>query len=157
MKARDTNLLIRHLVEDDPEQLKVARRELELAARRGTPVWIADVTMMESFGVLWHGYGLGADAVCAILLALTEDARFGFQSGADVRLALPTTAPDPSFSFKRCTGRLQARHARPEGCKRPSCHPIHPRARLPVTPTEPPLPHTLCVASRSFSTLPATR
>lgn len=91
MKAWDTNLLVRHLVEDDPGQLKVVRRELELAARRGALIWIADVTLVESFWVLQHGYGLEADAVCAILLALTEDARFGFQSGTDVRLALERT------------------------------------------------------------------
>lgn len=91
MKAWDTNLLVRHLVEDDAMQLKVVRRKLELAARRGMPVWIADVTLVESFGVLRHGYGLVADVVCAIMLALTEDARFGFQSGADVRLALEPT------------------------------------------------------------------
>lgn len=91
MKAWDTNLLIRHLVEDDPGQLKVVRRELELAARRGELIWIADVTLVESFWVLQHGYGLDADAVCRILLTLTEDARFAFQSCADVRLALQRT------------------------------------------------------------------
>jgi len=91
MKAWDTNLLIRHLVEDDPGQLKAVRRELELAARRGILIWIADVTLVESFWVLQHGYGLEGAAVCGILLALTEDARFGFQSGADVRLALERT------------------------------------------------------------------
>lgn len=91
MKAWDTNLLVRHLVEDDPKQLKVVRRELELTARRGALVWIADVTLVETFWVLRHGYRLEADAVCSILQALTDDARFGFQSGSDVRIALDRT------------------------------------------------------------------
>jgi len=64
---------------------------LELAARRGILIWIADVTLVESFWVLQHGYGLESGAVCGILPALTGDARFGFQSGADVRLALERT------------------------------------------------------------------
>lgn len=91
MKAWDTNLLIRHLVEDDPDQLKVVRRELDLASRRGKLIWIADVTLVESFWVLKHGYGLQANAVCDVLLTLTEDARFSFQSGGNVRLALERT------------------------------------------------------------------
>jgi len=97
MKAWDTNLLIRHLVEDDAAQLKVVRRELELAERRGEAVWIADVTLVESFWVLRHGYGLEADDVCGILLTLTEDARFGFQSGSDVSLALQRTRTKGDF------------------------------------------------------------
>lgn len=91
MKAWDTNLLIRHLVEDDPLQLKIVRRELELAARRGELVWVADVTLVECFWVLQHAFGLEPKVICEILLTLTEDARFAFQSGADVHLALKRT------------------------------------------------------------------
>lgn len=88
MKAWDTNLLVRHLTEDDPGQLRRVRRELELASSRGRGVWISDVTLVETFWVLRHGYGLESTAVLDILLRLAEDARFVFQSGNDTRLAL---------------------------------------------------------------------
>lgn len=88
MKAWDTNLLVRHLVEDDADQLRVVRRELERASSRGDSIWIADVTLVETLWVLQHGFGLEVDSVLEILLRLTEDARFVFQSGGDVRLAL---------------------------------------------------------------------
>lgn len=88
MKAWDTNLLVRHLVEDDADQLRVVRRELERASSRGHGIWIADVTLVETLWVLQHGFGLEVDHVLEILLRLAEDARFVFQSGGDVRLAL---------------------------------------------------------------------
>lgn len=88
MKAWDTNLLVRHLVEDDADQLRVVRRELERGSSRGDSIWIADVTLVETLWVLQHGFGLEVDSVLEILLRLTEDARFVFQSGGDVRLAL---------------------------------------------------------------------
>lgn len=88
MKAWDTNLLVRHLVEDDVDQLRVVRRELERASSRGHSIWIADVTLVETLWVLQHGFGLEVDSVLEILLRLAEDARFVFQSGGDVRLAL---------------------------------------------------------------------
>lgn len=88
MKAWDTNLLVRHLAEDDVTQLRVVRRELERASSRGQSIWIADLTVVETLWFLQHGFGLEVDSVLEILLRLTEDARFVFQSGGDLRLAL---------------------------------------------------------------------
>lgn len=88
MKAWDTNLLVRHLTEDDVAQLRVVRKELERASSRGQSIWIADLTVVETLWVLQHGFGLEVDSVLEILLRLTEDARFVFQSGGDLRLAL---------------------------------------------------------------------
>lgn len=88
MRAWDTNLLVRHLTEDDPDQLRVVRRELDRASSRGTSIWIADVTLVETFWVLQRGFGLGTDSVLSVLLQLADDARFVFQSGGDVHLAL---------------------------------------------------------------------
>lgn len=88
MKAWDTNLVVRHLTEDDAKQLRVVRKELEKESARGQTIWIADVTLVETAWVLQHGYGLNANAMHVVLLQFTEDARFIFQSGSDVRLAL---------------------------------------------------------------------
>ena len=91
MKAWDTNLLIRHLTEDDAAQLLTVRGHLAQAERRGEPVWIADVTLVETYWVLQHVYHLKESDVLEILIDLTEDARFLFQSGSGVLLALGRT------------------------------------------------------------------
>lgn len=88
MKAWDTNLLVRHLTEDDEDQLRVVRRELDRASSRGEAIWISDITMVETLWVLQHGFQLEVQEVLNVLLRLTEDARFVFQSGSDVRAAV---------------------------------------------------------------------
>ncbi len=88
MKAWDTNLLVRHLTEDDAGQLSVVRRELARASKRGEPVWIADITLVETLWVLQHAYGIKENDALSILTRLLDDARFVFQSGGDVRIAL---------------------------------------------------------------------
>lgn len=92
MKAWDTNLLVRHLVEDDDAQLRLVRRELQRAEQRGATIWIADVTLVETFWVLQHGYGLKESAVIHVLDRLLDDSRFVFESRSDARLALERTA-----------------------------------------------------------------
>ncbi|MGF1678347.1 MAG: hypothetical protein ACFCUX_04030 [Candidatus Methylacidiphilales bacterium] len=79
---------MRHLAEDDPGQLRVIRKELEQLSSRGRTIWIADVTLVETLWVLQHGFELETRTVIEIMLRLTEDARFTFQSGGDVCLAL---------------------------------------------------------------------
>lgn len=91
MKAWDTNLLVRHLVEDDALQLRIVRRELELVEQRGDAIWIADVTLVETFWVLQHGYGMKEPDVITVLGHLLDDDRFVFESRSDARLALQRT------------------------------------------------------------------
>jgi len=88
LKAWDTNFLVRHLVEDDIEQLAVVRRELRQAELSGVPVWIADVTIVETFWVLQQVFGLSMKQALECLAALTRDGRFLFQSGEDVSRAI---------------------------------------------------------------------
>lgn len=84
MKASDTNFLVRHLVEDDARQLAIVRRELQQAESAGTAIWLADVTLVETFWVLQQVYGLSVREALDSLLAVAADARFTFQSGRDV-------------------------------------------------------------------------
>jgi len=88
MKAWDTNLLVRHLTEDDAAQLKIVRRELDRAERLGAVIWIGDVTLVETYWALRHGYGLKEKEVVDVLHRLLDDSRFFFESGTDARLAL---------------------------------------------------------------------
>ena len=88
MKAWDTNFLVRHLVEDDPQQLAVVRRELQQAESAGHPVWLADITLVETFWGLQQVYGLTVRQALDSLQAVAEDGRFRLQSGKNVLVAI---------------------------------------------------------------------
>lgn len=87
MKAWDTNLLIRHLTEDDPAQLRVVRRELEKARRAGEPVWLSDIVLVEAAWVL-QGYGLSKKDALGALEAVVGDSRFRTEGGSETREAI---------------------------------------------------------------------
>jgi len=87
MKAWDTNLLIRHLTEDDPAQLRTVREELEKAWRAGQPVWLSDIVMVESAWVL-QGYGLSKRETLDALDAVVGDSRFQTEGGRETREAI---------------------------------------------------------------------
>ena len=88
MKAWDTNFLVRHLVEDDQRQLAVVRRELSQAGAAATAIWLADITIVETFWVLQQVYGLTAPQALDTLRAVAADPRFTFQSGRDLSTAI---------------------------------------------------------------------
>ena len=75
-------------MEDDTGQLAVVRRELRQACNAGVPVWIGDVTIVETFWVLQQVYGLTVRQALDTLQAVAEDPRFAFQSGHDLHTAI---------------------------------------------------------------------
>jgi len=81
VKAWDTNVLIRHLTEDEPEQLSLARAELAKAARRGEPIWIPLVIMIEASWVL-SAYDLKKSEVLDVLESVAADTRFQIEHGS---------------------------------------------------------------------------
>jgi predicted nucleic-acid-binding protein len=87
VKAWDTNLLIRHLTEDDRAQLRSVRAELEKARRAGKSVWLSDIVMVEAAWVL-QGYGLSKMETLDALEAVVDDARFQTENGAGTREAI---------------------------------------------------------------------
>ena len=87
MKAWDTNFLIRHLVEDDDAQVRIARGELAKAQRSGSRIWISSVVMVEAAWVL-KAYGLRKAQVMAALEAVCQDERFQVEGGGDMVEAL---------------------------------------------------------------------
>lgn len=80
MKAWDTNVLVRHLTEDDPAQLKTARAELAKAAKRGEPIWISLLVAVETAWVL-TAYGLKKTEILEVLESVTRDGRFHIEHG----------------------------------------------------------------------------
>lgn len=91
MKAWDTNLLVRHMTEDDPAQTRIVRAALAKASRSGKRVWLSDITIVETFWVLCHVSGLSRDDALTSLETVAADARFLCQSGADLSEAIRRT------------------------------------------------------------------
>ena len=80
MKAWDTNVLIRHLTEDDPEQLVIARAELAKSQRRGAPIWISLIVLIETAWVL-SAYDLKKSEILNVLDSVASDTRFELEHG----------------------------------------------------------------------------
>ncbi len=73
MIALDTNVLVRYLVDDDPQQSRQAARLIEQAVARDESLFISDIVACETVWVLASAYGLPraeiADALGALLRA----------------------------------------------------------------------------------------
>lgn len=78
MIAFDTNVLVRLLVEDDPEQFATAAAVLESAAEAGERCYLADAVLCEAEWVLTSVYGAGRDDILATFAALAADPRYVF-------------------------------------------------------------------------------
>lgn len=66
--AVDTNILLRVVLDDDPEQRQIALRCL----KRATAVVLPIVALCEAAWVLKRTYGLGNEAIAGMLQLLTE-------------------------------------------------------------------------------------
>ena len=86
MKAWDTNLLVRHLLEDDAEQLAIVRDELTTAERRNQKIWLSQISLVETAWVL--GSHLGKTEVLDTLGEVIADSRFAVQDAPVVAAAI---------------------------------------------------------------------
>ncbi len=87
MKSWDTNCLVRHLTEDDAGQLAIVRRELEKASRKGEPIWLSAVALVETAWVL-QSYGLRKKEILEVVELVVTDERFRVEGGSDVAEAI---------------------------------------------------------------------
>lgn len=67
MRAVDTNVLVRLLTRDDPDQAAVAAHEMG-----GGRVYISATVLLETEWVLRHAYGFDRDQVGGALLAVVD-------------------------------------------------------------------------------------
>jgi predicted nucleic-acid-binding protein len=81
VNAWDTNVLIRHLTEDEPEQLSIARAELAKSQRRGEPIWISLIVLIETAWVL-SAYDLNKSEILNVLDSVAADPRFQLEHGS---------------------------------------------------------------------------
>jgi predicted nucleic-acid-binding protein len=76
--ALDTNVLVRLLVEDDPDQFAKAVAVLERAAETEEPCFLADAVLCETAWVLASRYGAGRAEILAAMSELAGDGRYAF-------------------------------------------------------------------------------
>ncbi len=79
MKGLDTNVLVRYLTQDDPDQSRRANAFLQEAASKGERCFIGSVVLCELVWVLRGAYGYERDDVCMVLEKLLSTVEFSIE------------------------------------------------------------------------------
>jgi predicted nucleic-acid-binding protein len=80
MKALDTNVLVRYLVQDDAGQGRKAASFIQTAADAGEQILIGNIVLCELVWVLDSAYGYGKSEIEMVLEKLLQSATFQFES-----------------------------------------------------------------------------
>jgi len=80
MIGLDTNILIRYLTQDDPEQSKKATREIEDGLNAGDEFFIADIVLCELVWVLESAYGYDRKEIVPVVERILRTKQFQFQN-----------------------------------------------------------------------------
>jgi predicted nucleic-acid-binding protein len=67
MIGLDTNVLVRYLVQDDPEQGAAASRAIRAAVERQEPLFLCGIVLCEAVWVLETAYGHDREAIAPVL------------------------------------------------------------------------------------------
>lgn len=84
MHSADSNVIVRLLVEDHPDQV----RRAEAFVEAGRPVWVSTVVLVEIVWVLTTVYGWNKPQIVAMLETATTGRDFVFQAVDTVRAGL---------------------------------------------------------------------
>ncbi len=93
MRAIDTNVLVRLIVRDDPEQTESAEQFVSNGA------WISHLVLAETTWVLDSVYGRGRAGIAAAIDMLLNHAQLGIQDADVVTAALGVFRLRPAVSF----------------------------------------------------------
>jgi predicted nucleic-acid-binding protein len=88
VKGLDTNVLVRHLVQDDPIQSKLASRFVARECSRESPCLINRVVLCELVWVLESAYGYPRDTIAAALEQILRTSQFWIEDLQAVWTAL---------------------------------------------------------------------
>jgi predicted nucleic-acid-binding protein len=80
MIGLDTNILVRYLTQDDPDQSKKATHEIEKGLSGGHVFFIADVVMCELVWVLETAYGYDRREIIPVLENILRTKQFQFEN-----------------------------------------------------------------------------
>ena len=113
MKALDTNVIIRYLVQDDAAQGRKAAAFIEGAASEGDQILLSNVVLCETVWVLDSAYGYAKSDIEGAIEKLLRTATFQFEAKDIVSSAFEDYRA-ASVDFADCLiGRLHASH----GCE----------------------------------------
>lgn len=91
MIGLDTNVVVRYLVQDDPDQSAMASALIDELTETD-PGYLSLVTVVELCWVLRRAYGVGADRCAELLGGLLDARELRVDRDAIVRAALPQAA-----------------------------------------------------------------
>jgi predicted nucleic-acid-binding protein len=80
MIGLDTNILVRYLTQDDPDQSRKAAHEIEKGLSAGHVFYIADIVMCELVWVLETAYGYARQEIVPVLENILRIKQFQFQN-----------------------------------------------------------------------------
>jgi predicted nucleic-acid-binding protein len=79
MRGLDTNVLVRYLAQDDPDQSRRANSLLQEAASQGERCFINSVVLCELVWVLRGAYGYEKDEICMVIDKLLSTVEFSIE------------------------------------------------------------------------------
>ena len=88
MIALDTNVVVRFLVEDDPAQSSRAKALLARAVGAGEAVFLSDIVLCETVGVLSAAYQLGKTEIVEALRSIVGARHVRLESGPRIASAI---------------------------------------------------------------------
>jgi predicted nucleic-acid-binding protein len=88
--ALDTNVLVRYLVQDDPDQSAVAEAMIERALRKGEKLFIPQIVLCELVWVLSYAYRFNREEIYGVLHRLRRGAQLTIETADEVRRAIET-------------------------------------------------------------------
>jgi predicted nucleic-acid-binding protein len=110
----DTNVVVRHLVQDDPKQSARASRLIESTEREGGSLFLSQIVLCEVVWVLESAYREPRRRVAEALEKMLLAPVFVVEERDDVRAALATYRQGSADFADYLVGRAGARH----GCSR---------------------------------------
>jgi predicted nucleic-acid-binding protein len=88
MLGVDTNVLIRYLIRDDQPQYERARRLVDREVRKGEPLLVSLLVLLESEWVLRSRYELPKSEIVAAFSALLDTADLAFEDEPSIEHAI---------------------------------------------------------------------
>ena len=105
MIAVDTNILLRHFLEDDVEQTERARRFLRDERRRAEPAWVSHVVLAELAWVLRQRLGIGSKQIALAIRHLLDSEGVVVERADVVESALAMDLPDLADALIHAMGK----------------------------------------------------
>jgi predicted nucleic-acid-binding protein len=113
MLGVDTNVLVRYLTRDDQPQYEKARRLIDRGVRKGEPVLVSLLVLLETEWVLRCRYELVKSEIVAAFSALLDTADLTFEDEPSIERAVYSWK-DSAADFADCL--IEARNRR-LGCR----------------------------------------